>query len=112
ITAAVAEIFSAVNRYGSEAGTRRRQRTLQLLAAYESISSKARGSADFSPRSELIATGKNVKYAASTDTAFQPSTPFEPRPITTIGAIARIGTVCEATMYGSRPRSSSRECTR
>ena len=84
---------------------------LQRVAAYASISSNARGSADFSPRSELIATGKNVRYAASTDTAFQPSTPFEPRPMTTIGAIARIGTVCEATTYGRTPRSRSREWT-
>src|SRR5579864_3006100 len=30
---------------------------------------------------------------------------------TTIGAITRIGTVWLATMYGSRPRCASRECT-
>ena len=30
--------------------------------------------------------------------------------ITTIGAIARIGIVCEATTYGSSPRWSMREC--
>ena len=29
---------------------------------------------------------------------------------TTIGAIARIGTVCEATMYGRKPRWSRRDC--
>ena len=33
-----------------------------------------------------------------------------PSQTTTIGAIARIGTVCEATMYGRNPRRSSREC--
>ena len=60
----------------------------------------------------LIATGKNVRYAARIATDFQPATPFEPSPTTTIGAIARIGTVCEATMYGRIPRSSSRDCER
>ena len=61
ITAAVAEILSAVKRYGIEAGTRRRQRMLQRLDAYDSISSNARGSADWRPRSALIATGKKVR---------------------------------------------------
>jgi len=32
------------------------------------------------------------------------------QPTTTIGAIARIGTVCEATMYGMIPRSRKRDC--
>ena len=32
--------------------------------------------------------------------------------ITTIGAIARIGTVCEATTYGRTPRCITRECAR
>src|SRR5215211_5396814 len=98
ITLAVAEIRSAVKMYGSDAGTRSLQRTCQRLAAYDCISSSARESTDCSPRSVLIATGKNVRYAARIATDFQPSTPFEPSPTTTIGAIARIGTVCEATM--------------
>ena len=58
----------------------------------------------------LIATGKNVRYAAMIATAFQPAMPFDPSPTTTIGAIARIGTVCDATMYGRMPRSSRRDC--
>jgi hypothetical protein len=33
-----------------------------------------------------------------------------PSQITTMGAMARMGMVWEATMYGRRPRSSSREC--
>ncbi len=32
-----------------------------------------------------------------------------PSQTTTIGAIARIGIVCEATMYGRKPRCSSRD---
>ena len=46
----------------------------------------------------LIVTGKKVRYAASTATEIQSLTPFVPSPITTIGAIARSGIVCEATM--------------
>src|SRR5262245_65007726 len=99
-TLAVAEILSAVKMNGSAAGTRKRQRMLQELAAYDSISWTARGSGDLRPRRVLIVTGKKVRYAAITATDCQPCTPFEPRPITTIGAIARIGTVCEPTTKG------------
>ena len=62
----------------------------------------------------LIATGKNVRYAAITATAPQPWSPagsFGLTQTTTIGAIARIGIVWLATMYGRKPRWSSRECT-
>ena len=37
-------------------------------------------------------------------------TPFVPSPTTTIGAIASSGIVCEATMYGMKPRSRKRDC--
>ena len=77
------------------------------------MSSSARGSADCRPRSVLIATGKNVRYAAITATAPQPcSEPgsFGFTQITTIGAIARIGIVWLPTMYGRKPRCSSRHC--
>ena len=60
-TAAGAAIFSAVKRYGNEAGIRSFQRIFQRFAAYERISSTARGSADRSPRSVLIVTGKKVR---------------------------------------------------
>src|SRR5919204_5762500 len=98
ITLAVAEIFSAEKTNGSDAGTRRRHRIFHLPAAYERISSSARGSGECNPRSVLIATGKKVRYAAMTATATHGWTPFWPRPTTTIGAIARIGTVCDMTM--------------
>src|SRR5262245_46804964 len=104
ITLAVAEILSAEKTNGSEAGTRRRQRIFQRPAAYECISSSARGSTAWRPRSVLIATGKNVRYAAITATETHGVTPFVPSPTTTIGAIASSGTVWEATMYGTRPR--------
>ena len=58
----------------------------------------------------LIVTGKNVRYAAITETENQSGRPRPPSQMTTIGAIARIGTVCEATMYGRKPRCSRREC--
>jgi hypothetical protein len=45
----------------------------------------------------FIVTGKKVRKAAITETATHGSTPFVPRPTTTIGATARIGTVCETT---------------
>src|SRR5436305_15307328 len=106
MTLAVAEILRAVKMYGTDDGTRRPHSTRQRLAAYECMSSTARGSTECRPRSVLIATGQNVRYAARIATAFQPWIPFEPRPTTTIGAIARIGTVCEATVYCRTPGSS------
>src|SRR6266545_6062822 len=106
-TLAVAEIFSAAKRYGSDAGTRTFQRTASRPAAYERISSSALGSAELRPRSVLIVTGKNVRYAAITATENQLGRPRPPSQTTTIGATARIGTVCEATMYGRKPRWSS-----
>jgi hypothetical protein len=60
-THAVAAILKAAKRYGSEAGTRSFQSTVHRLAAYEFMSSCARGSADWRPRRALIATGKKVR---------------------------------------------------
>src|SRR5690348_9807791 len=96
---AVAEIFSALNRYGSAVGKRSFHSTVHLPAAYERISSTARWSAAWSPRSVAIATGKNVRYDAITATANHAGacTCGDVNQMTTIGAIARIGTVCEAT---------------
>src|SRR5712672_1065940 len=96
-TASGAAMRKAEKRYGIELGTWSFQRICQRPAAYDSISSTARGSADSSPRKVLIVTGKNVRYAASTATEIQSFTPLEPRPTTTIGAMARSGIVCEAT---------------
>src|SRR5512133_2552734 len=112
ITLAVAEIFKAEKPYGNDAGTRRRQRIRQRPAAYERISSSARGSGECRPRRVLIATGKNVRYAAITATPTEGLTPFVPSPTTTMGAIARIGTVWDTTMYGRRPRRSRVEWAR
>src|SRR5690242_13154463 len=108
-TLAVAAIFSAEKRNGIEAGTRSFQSTDQRLAAYERIRSIACGSADCTPRSELIVTGKNVRYAAITDTRThaarceessvtpaQPSQPNQarfPRPTTIMGEMTISGTV-------------------
>src|SRR5436189_5991034 len=72
-TLAGAAIFRAVNRNGSEAGTRSFHRTDHFDAAYELISSWARGSADRRPRSVLIVTGKNVRYAGMTATENRPA---------------------------------------
>src|SRR5581483_12075328 len=92
-TLAVAAIRNAENTKGSDAGTRSFQSTVHELAAYVRIRSSARASADCRPRSVLIATGKNVRYAAITATDPQPcSEPgsFGFTQTTTIGAIARI----------------------
>src|SRR3954469_12856138 len=114
-TLAVAAMRSAEKTYGSDAGTRSFHNTVQRLAAYVRISSSARRSADCRPRSVLITTGKKVRYEAITATAPQPLRPagsFGLTHTTTIGAIARIGTVWLATMYGRKPRCSRRECAR
>ena len=58
---AVAAILSAVNRYGVEAGRRTFQRMAQRDAAYERISSRARGSGERRPRISAMVTGKNVR---------------------------------------------------
>src|SRR5579864_2677796 len=100
-TLAVADSRSAEKRYGSDEGTRSFHSTVHRLAAYVRISSSARGSAARRPRSVLIVTGKNVRYVAITATAPQPCSgpgSFGLTQTTTIGAIARIGTVWLATM--------------
>src|SRR5689334_15006005 len=70
------------------------------------MSSSAVGGIDIKPRNVLIVTGKNVRYAEITATDSQPAFNHT----TTIGAIARTGTVCEATTNGIRPRSNQTEC--
>src|SRR5438105_5712571 len=106
-TLAVAAALNAAERYGAAAGSRTLKRTSREDDAYDRISSSARGSGERSPRRPAIATGKNVRYAEMTATASHP-----PRnQMTTTGAIAMIGTVCDATTYGTRARSSSGECT-
>src|SRR5215217_3504098 len=100
-TDAVAATRRAEKRYGIDVGTRSFQRMSQRLPAYERMSSSARGSADWRPRRVLIVTGKNVRYAAITATAPQPESDcgsFGLTHTTTMGAMARIGTVCDATM--------------
>src|SRR2546423_13104175 len=103
---AVADTRSAEKRYGSDVGKRSFQSTVQRFAAYERISSTARWSAACRPRSVEIATGKNVRYAAMTETEIHAVTWIDASQTTTIGAIARIGTVCEATTQGRKPRWS------
>src|SRR5437016_2127317 len=106
-TLAVAAILKAAKRYGAAAGKRTFRSTSRDDDAYERMSSRARGSGERSPRSPAMVTGKKVRYAEMTATASHP-----PRnQITTTGAIAMIGTVCEATTYGTSARSSIRECT-
>src|SRR5438046_10071437 len=107
-TLAVAATLNAAKRYGAAAGSRNLKRTSRDDDAYDRISSRARGSGERRPRSPAIVTGKKVRYAEMTATASHP-----PRnQITTTGAIAMIGTVCDATTYGTSARSRSGECTK
>src|SRR3954466_16428781 len=102
-TLAVADTLSAAKMYGNAAGTRSFQRMRHSPAAYERISSRARRSAECSPRIVLIVTGKNVRYAAMTATepqSWNGSGSFGFNQTTTIGATTRIGTVCDATTHG------------
>src|SRR3954454_11676648 len=94
---AVAEAVRAVEMEGGAVGKRSFQRIVHGLAAYERISSSARWSAAWRPRSVAIATGKKVRYDAITATETHGVTCTDVNQITTIGAIARIGTVCDAT---------------
>src|ERR671910_2761005 len=108
-TLAVAATLNAEKRYGIAAGTRSFQKTDHSRAAYDRISSTAAGSAERNPRTVLTVTGKNVRYAAITDTRIQsfgvqPAMLTLPRPTTTMGASARIGIVWDATTYGMTPR--------
>ena len=56
-------------------------------------------------------TGKKHKYMAMTALGATPEKPMVPRITSTMGAIASTGTDCEATIQGSKARSSVRECT-
>ena len=77
-------------------------------AAYERISSIARGSNERRPRIIAIVTGKNVRYVAMITTEMT----FAPNANTIIGARATIGMVWLAMTYGTSARSSSREWTK
>ena len=67
------------------------------------MSSNARASAARSPRSAAIVTGKNVRYVEMIATESQPRVVAT----TMIGEMARIGTVCDATTYGTKARSAA-----
>ena len=58
-----------------------------------------------------IATGKNDRYIEISAFGTSPVMPTAPSATTTIGAIARIGIVCEAMSHGIRLRSSVRTWT-
>ncbi len=78
------------------------------VAAYERISSSARGSGERRPRIIAIVTGKNVRYVAMITTEVT----FWPTANTIIGASATMGMVWLATTYGTNARSASREWTK
>jgi hypothetical protein len=58
-----------------------------------------------------IATGKKHRYIEMSDLGIRPVSPIDPSTTMIIGAIARIGMVCEAMIHGRRLFSSERTCT-
>ena len=54
-----------------------------------------------------MVTGKKHRYIEMTAFGSNPLKPRLPSTTTTIGAMARMGTVCEAMIHGSRLRSST-----
>ena len=58
-----------------------------------------------------MVTGKKHRYAEMIDFGSSPCSPMAPSTTMTIGAIARIGTICEQMTQGSRLFSSVRTCT-
>jgi hypothetical protein len=111
-TDAVAARRSAGTRYGTAAGNRSLNNVCRHDAAYESISSTAAGGAEVSPLRVPTATGKNARNAPSTAAdshrghSKAPMCSFPPQ-LTTSGASAISGTVCDTTRYGRRPRSTT-----
>ena len=95
---AVADTLSAVKRYGSDGREAELPQHVQRFAAYERISSTARWSAACSPRSVAI-DDREERQVRGDHRNGDPRRHVHSRPsqITTIGAIARIGTVCDAT---------------
>ena len=58
-----------------------------------------------------IVTGKKQRYIEMIALGTRPTMPMEPRITMIIGAMARIGTACEAMIQGMRLRSSVRTWT-
>ncbi len=58
-----------------------------------------------------MATGKKHRYAEMSAFGSKPRMPSEPSTTMMIGAIARIGTICEQMIHGSRLFSSERAWT-
>ena len=102
ITDAVAASFMAGTMRGTAAGNRSMRIVWRLVAAKLRISSSDVADADSSPRSVPTATGKKARKAPSTATDSHrghshPPICRRPPQLTTSGARAIIGTVCDTT---------------
>jgi len=86
-----------VNMNGSDVGIRTCRKTSTFPAAYERISSIARGLTDVSPRNVFTITGKKQRTAAIAifEKGFR-----SPNQLFVIGANAMIGTALAATANG------------
>src|SRR5438552_3607899 len=101
-------IFNAANKNGTDEGTRILKKTWRRVADRTCMSSSAEGSTARSPRVTLTSVGKKEMMAAIKTFGVYPL----PKRMTRIGAIARTGTVYEATANGYSARSSVRLCTK
>ena len=98
-TLAVAAIFSAVKRNGSEAGTRSFQSIAQRAARVRAHQLDRARVGRLEPAQRVDRHREEGQVGGDDRDAHQSGDAgsFEPSQMTTIGAIARIGIVCEAT---------------
>ncbi len=90
------------NRNGTEHGHRSFQNTCDGVADQVRIKSRWMGSGEFNPFTMPIAIGKKHRYAEMMDFGSSPRSPTAPSTTMTIGATARIGTIWEHMIQGSR----------
>ncbi len=107
----VTDTFRLANRNGIDAGQRSFQSTCSLLADQVRIRSSWIGSGEVRPFTMPMVTGKKHRYAEMIDFGNRPRMPIAPNTTMIMGAIARIGTICEQMIQGSRLFSSVRKCT-
>src|SRR5262249_6740468 len=100
-----------VNRNGRDAGQRSFQKICAGVADQVRIRSRWIGSGEVRPFTMPVVTGKKHKEAEMIDFGSSPRSPSEPSTTMTIGAMARIGTICEQMIHGNRLFSSVRACT-
>src|ERR1700722_3741048 len=105
------ETFRLVNREGNDAGQRSFQKICAGVADHVRIRSRCIGSGDVRPFTTPMVTGKKHRYAEMIAFGSSPRSPIEPSTTMTMGATARIGTICEQMIHGNRLFCRVRACT-